>query len=256
MKNRIAAIARYTILEAIRTRLPLLTIVVIGVLIAGSFLVREIAVTENTRFQTTFYAGTVRYACVFIVALYAIASIAREFQDKGLEVVLALDLPRSHYILGKLAGFLAIAALIAAAASLPLVALAGWQPVAQWAISLAFELAVVVAFSLFCVITFNQLMPAFSFVLAFYLLARALTAVRLISANPIADATAASHRFMARVVEALALVVPALDAWTRTAWLVDSPASGQALLSIAARSALFVAIFASAAVFDMQRRNF
>jgi ABC-type transport system involved in multi-copper enzyme maturation permease subunit len=256
MKNRIVAIARYTILEAVRTRLLLLTVVVIGVLIAGSFLVREIAVTESSRFQTTFYAATVRYACVFIVALYAIASIAREFQDKGLEVVLALDLPRSHYILGKLAGFLVIAAAIAATASLPLIPLAGWQPVAQWAISLAFELGVIVALSLFCVITFNQLIPAFSFVLAFYLLARALTAIRLISANPIADAAAVSHQIMTRLVEALALVIPALDAWTRTAWLVDNPASGPALFSIGAHSALFVAIFASAAVFDMHRRNF
>jgi ABC-type transport system involved in multi-copper enzyme maturation permease subunit len=256
MKNRIAAIARYTILEALRTRLLLLATVVIGVLMAGSFFVREIAVTESARFQTTFYAATVRYACVFVVALYAIASVAREFQDKGLEVVLALDLPRSHYILGKLAGFLAIAALIATTASVPLVPLAGWQPVVPWAISLAFELAVIVALSLFCVITFNQLMPAFSFVLAFYLLARALTAIRLISANPIADAASVSHQIMTRLVEALAMVVPAFDAWTRTAWLVDNPPSGLALFSIAAHSALFVLIFASAAVFDMHRRNF
>jgi ABC-type transport system involved in multi-copper enzyme maturation permease subunit len=256
VNNRIAAIARYTVLEAVRTRLVLLTFVVVGVLIASSFFVREIAVTESSRFQTAFYAATVRYACVFIAALYAIASITREFQDKGLEIVLALDLPRSHYILGKLAGFLAIAALIAVSASLPLVPLAGWQPVAQWAVSLWFELAVVVAVSLFCVITFNQLMPAFSFVLAFYVFARALTAIRLISANPIADATGMSHRLMTWIVEALALVIPAFDAWTRTAWLVDHTTSWAALLSIAAHSALFVAILVSAAVFDMHRRNF
>jgi ABC-type transport system involved in multi-copper enzyme maturation permease subunit len=256
MKNRIATIARYTVLEAMRTRLLLLTFISAAVLLGASFFVREIAVTESTRFQTAFYAATIRCVCVFIAALFAIVSVSREFQDKGLEVVLALDLPRSSYILGKLGGFLAVAALIAIAVSAPLIPLAGWQPVAQWTASLALELAIVAALSLFCVVTFNQLMPAFSFVIAFYLFARALTAIRLISANPIADATSVSHQIMRWTLDALALIVPALDAWTRTGWLVDAPASWSALLPIAAHSALFVVIVASAAVFDMHRKNF
>jgi ABC-type Na+ efflux pump permease subunit len=256
MNNRIAAIACYTVLEAVRTRLPLLTFTVAAILLVASFFVREIAITESARFQTAFYAATIRYACVLIAALYAISSVAREFQDKGLEVMLALDLPRSHYILGKLAGFLTIATAIAIIVSVPLVPLADWQPVLQWAVSLAFELAVVVALSLFCVVTFSQLVPALSFVLAFYLFARALTAIRLISAHPLADATAWSHQVMRVLIEGLALVIPAFDTWTRTAWLVDHPAAWATLLPIAAQSALLVAILASAAVFDMQRRDF
>lgn len=256
MKIRVATIARYTVLEAVRTRLPLHTLVVVAVLIGASFFVREIAITESARFQTAFYAATIRYASVFIAALYAIASVAREFQDKGLEMALALDLPRSHYILGKLAGFIVIVAVLATAVSVPLIPLAGWQPAAQWAASLAFELAIVVALSLFCVVTFNQLLPAFCFVAAFYVLARALTAIRLISAHPIADASALSHQIMGGFVEMLAFVIPGLDAWTRTGWLVDQSGSWTAMLAIAAHSALFVVLFASAAVFDMYRRNF
>jgi hypothetical protein len=256
MKSRVATIARYTVLEALRTRLPLLTAVVIGVLLAASFFVREIAITDSVRFQTAFYAAAIRFAAVFIAALHVIAAMTREFQDKGLDVALALDLPRAHYILGKLAGFLAIAVAIALAVALPLLPLAGWEAVAQWSTSLACELAVVVALALFCVVTFNQLIPAASFVLAFYLLARALTAIRLISANPVSGADALSHRMMTWLVEGLALAMPALDAWTQTTWLVDRAASWTALLSIAAHGALFVVIFAAAAVFDMQRRNF
>jgi ABC-type transport system involved in multi-copper enzyme maturation permease subunit len=103
----------------------------------ASFFVREIAVAEGARFQTAFYAATIRCVCVFIAALFAIVSVTREFQDKGLEVVLALDLPRSSYVIGKLGGFLAIAALIAIVVSVPLIPLAGWQPVAQWTIARA-----------------------------------------------------------------------------------------------------------------------
>jgi ABC-type transport system involved in multi-copper enzyme maturation permease subunit len=257
MKNRIATIARYTVLEAVRTRLPLLTLVTVGVFFAASLFVREIAITESARFQTAFYAGSIRLAIVFVAALYAIASIAREFQDKGLDVALALDLPRSHYIMGKLAGFLAIGAALATAASLPLVALSGWEAAAFWGISFALELAVVLALSVFCVVTFNQLMPAASLVLAFYLLARALSAIRLISANPVADAQTLSHHVMRALVEGIALIVPALDQWTRTAWLVGSAALGwTTLLDIGLHTILVVTILAAAAVFDMHRRNF
>jgi ABC-type transport system involved in multi-copper enzyme maturation permease subunit len=256
MTNRIAALAHYTIVEAVRTRLVVLTVCAIGIIFGASFFVREIAITESTRFQTAFYAATVRYACVFIGALYTISSVAREFHDKGLDVMLALDLPRWHYIVGRLAGFLTVAVLIAGLASLPLVTLASAQPVVQWGMSFALELCVIVALSLFCAVNFNQLLPAFGVVASFYVLARALTAIRLISANPIAHADAMSHRVMAWLVEALAFVTPSFDSWTRTAWLVDSAATHTALLSIAAQSALFVSLFASAAIFDIYRRNF
>ena len=256
MKNRIAAIARYSVLEALRTRLPLLSVVVIGTLAAASFFVREISISESARIHTAFYAATVRFATVFLAALHVISSVSREFQEKGFDTVLALDLPRAHYLLGKLVGFTAIAAGLALAAGIPLLPVAGWEPVAQWTLSLAVELAVVVALSLFCVITFNQLMPAASFVLAFYLLARALSAIRLISGNPVSSADLLSHQVMTGLVEALALVVPALDLWTRTEWLVGEAARWTHLAAILAQALLCVALLASAAVFDLYRKNF
>lgn len=256
MSHRVATIARYTVLEALRTRLPLLMAVVIGTLLAASFFVREIAITEAARVQTGFYAAGVRFATVFIAALHVISSVTRDLQDKGLEVVLALDVPRGHYVVGKLAGFVATAAAIAVLAGAPLVPLAGAAAASQWIASLALELSIVAALALFGVITFGSLMPAASFVVAFYLLARSLTAVRLISANPISDAQAPSHQVMGRVVEALAYVVPPLDEWTRTEWLVDGAAAWSGVGALAAHSALFVVILTAAAVFDMHRRNF
>src|SRR5262249_58824121 len=86
--------------------------------------VEEITVTEGARFQAGFYAASARFAAVFIGAFYVLASIVREFDDKGLDMILALDLPRSHYVLGKLAGFLGIAAVLSAPTCVPLLWLA------------------------------------------------------------------------------------------------------------------------------------
>jgi ABC-type transport system involved in multi-copper enzyme maturation permease subunit len=254
--RQIAAIARYTLLEALRTRLPRLVVLAAALLFAASFFVAEIAVTENARMQAGFYAACARLAAVFIAALYVLTSMTREFNDKGLDIVLALDLPRSHYILGKLCGFAAIGALTAAAACVPALWLAPAAAVLQWGLSLALEIGVVISLALFCVITFNQIMPAASFVAAFYLLARSLTAIRLMSAHPLTDAGSASHQVFAWTVEALALLMPALDGWTRTAWLVDAAPSWPEIAGIAAHGALYVALLAAAAMFDFYRKNF
>jgi ABC-type transport system involved in multi-copper enzyme maturation permease subunit len=256
MDSRIATIARYTLLEALRTRLPVLVVATLFALLAASFFVETIAVTEGARFQTAFYAAGVRLAAVFIAAMVVLVSVTRDFDDKGLDVVLALDLPRSHYVLGKLAGFLGIAALIAVAAAAPLAWSAAAPALLQWMISLAVELAIVVALALFCVVTFNQLTPAASFVLAFYLLARSLTAIQLMSAHPLSGMDTLSHQVIRFVVDALALVMPALDAWTQTAWLVNQQAAWSAVFQVAALSALYVALLAAATMFDFYRKNF
>ena len=256
MDSRIAAIARFTLLEALRTRLGVLVLITVLSLLAASFFIESISIAEGARFQAGFYAASARLAGVFIAAVYVLVSITREFNDKGLDVLLALDLPRSHYVLGKLAGFLAIAVLIAAVMAFPLGWLANAAAALQWALSFAAELAIVVAFSLFCVITFNQLTPAASFVLAFYALGRALTAIRLMGAHPLSGADTLSHQVIQFTVEALALVMPALDAWTQTAWLVNQPASWTTLLELAGLSALYVALLAGATMFDFYRKNF
>jgi ABC-type transport system involved in multi-copper enzyme maturation permease subunit len=256
MKPHIATIARYTLLEAMRTRLPGLVAAVVLLLVAASFFVHEIAVTEGARLQTGFYAATMRLAAVFIAGLYVLTSLSREFNDKGLDILLALDLRRSHYILGKLAGFLLIGAVVAVAAALPLAWLASLAAALQWGISMVFELAVIVALALFCVLTFSQVMPAASFVLGFYLLARALTAIRLMGAAPVSGADELSHQVIRFVIEGLALILPALDGWTRTAWLVNEAARWGDIGWIAWQGMIYVALLAGAAMFDFYRKNF
>lgn len=256
MAHQITTIARYTLLEALRTRLPALVLSAIVLLAAAGYFVQEIAVTESARLQTGFYAAAMRLTAVFMAGLYVLSSVSRDFNDKGIDIVLALDLPRSHYILGKLAGFLAIGALIAAAVSVPLALLAAPAAALQWGTSLALELAIVVSLSLFCIVTFSQLMPAASFMLAFYLLARALTAIRLMSAHPLVDADALSHQFIGMMVDGVALVVPALETWTRTAWLVNQPAAWTEIGALAGQSLVYVTLLAAATMFDFYRKNF
>ena len=52
----------------------------------------------------------------------------------------------------------------------------------------------------------------------------------------------------------LALVLPALDQFTRSAWLVDS-AAGWAAIGRAVQALIYTALLIAAAMFDFYRRN-
>ncbi len=251
----INTICRYTALEAFRTRVPATALLTLAVLLGASLFIRELAVTETTRFQIGFYATAARLCAVFIASLYVLASISREFSDKGLEVLLALDVPRSHYICGKLAGFMLTACAIAVVLSLPLWVLAPAAAAGMWTVSLAIELALVTALSLFCIVTFTQLLPAAGFVAAFYLLARSVTAMRLMGSNPVAGQDTLSHQVSRGLVDGLGYVMPALDRWTDTAWLVNAAPEASVLLGIGAQGAIYIALLGTAALFDFYRRS-
>lgn len=254
--RRIAVIARYTLLEARHTRLRLLLVLATGLVFLAAVFAAELAIIESTRMQTAIYAAGVRLAAVFIAGFCVLSSVTREFNDKGLDVLLALDIPRSHYILGRLAGFIALGLVIAVVVCLPLLLVAPIIAVLQWGFSLWLELAVSSALALFCVITFSQLPHAAAFVLAFYGFARALAAIRLISAHPVGATESWSHQVIVWLVEGLALVMPALERWTQTAWLVNEVSEWGALAHIGAEAVLYVGLLAAAAMIDFQRRNF
>ncbi len=254
--SRILAISRYTFLEARRTRLLPLFAAALGAVFALAFFVSELAVTESLRMQTTVYAAAARLAAVFIVVMHVLGSITREFDDKGLDVLLALDLPRSHYILGKLGGFLAIGAVAGVLVCVPLMWMAPPAVAAQWGMALVLELAVMIAFALFCVVTFGRFMPSAALVLAFYLLARSLTAISLMSGNPISGADTLSHQAGRWMIEGLTLITPALDRWPQTTWLIDAPASWSTVSLLLLEAVLYVALLAGAAMVDFHRRNF
>ena len=254
-RQQIVTLARFTLLEALRTRLLWLFVIALGGVYGLAFFVEQLAITESARVQIVFSAAASRLVAVFVLSLYILTSLVREFNDKGLELTMSFDLRRSDYILGRFAGFILIAVLLALIAGLPQFFLAPLPAALQWSSSLALELAIVTALSLFCVMTFTQLMPAASFVAGFYLLARTLSAIRLISDTSVVGYNPTSREIMGWLVDTLALVLPALDRFSQSAWLVDGAAGWTAVGACALQAALYATLLIAAAMFDFYRRN-
>lgn len=254
MARQISTIAFYTLLEALRNRLTWLIVVVALIGIGISGFLSELALTESRQIQVALLAAFLRFSAVFLVATFVVTSMVREFNDKGLELLLALPLPRAAYLFGKLAGFAALALVPALLFGLLTAFFTPPLQTVLWTVSLMCELWIVAAFSMLCVLTFNQVMAALSSVMGFYLLARSVGAMQLIGNDPL-NAHTTSQQVIAFVIDGLSALLPHLDQFTRTEWLVYQTGTWAILPSLLAQCALCLALLSGAALFDLYRKN-
>jgi ABC-type transport system involved in multi-copper enzyme maturation permease subunit len=251
----VASLARATLLEAVRNRLLWLAVMVVVIAFGLAQFLNQVAITESREIQTALLAAPLRVAAVFIVAVFVITSMVRELSDKVTELLLSLPAPRSAYFFGKFSGYALVATVLALLSALPLVPFANFQGLVLWTVSLICELLIVAAMSLFCVLSFAQVVPAFAAVAGFYLLSRSMAAMQIIASAPLQDPTL-TDRVVNAVVDLIALLLPALDGMTRTTWLLEPAPGASALGSVVGQTALYLVLICSAALFDLHRKNF
>ena len=247
-------IARFTALEAARGRLAWL---VAGFTLAGCVLATfagEIAITETREVRGGLLAAWLRACAVFTVSAFVTASAVRELHDKGLDLILSMPVRRGTYYAGKLAGFAGVSALSAAACGLALVWFAPPAQVALWAASLGLELLIVTAMSLLCVLTFPQIAWALGTVIGFYVLSRAMAALQLMAHDPLADPASVVQQLIRALVDTLAFVLPDLDRFTESEWLIDGAGTVADLGFAAMQAVIYVALLCAAALFDLYRK--
>ncbi|MGB5082480.1 MAG: ABC transporter permease [Burkholderiales bacterium] len=251
----VASLARVTVLEAVRNRLLWLAAVVIVIAFGLAQFLNQVAITESREIQTALLAAPLRAAAVFITAVFVITSVVRELNDKVTELLLALPAPRSSYFLGKFAGYAALALILALLSAAPLALFADSAGLALWTVSLLCELLIVTAMSLFCVLSFAQVVPAFAAVAGFYLLSRSMAAIQIIAGASL-QAPTLTDRAVGLLVDSIALVLPSLDAMTQTSWLLGPAPGVNALASTLAQTVIYLALICAAALFDLYRKNF
>lgn len=250
-----STIARYTLLEAVRNRLAWLALfAAAGALGIAAFL-HQVAITESREVGAAVVAAILRLTAAFLVVAFVVTSMVREFNDKVLEIVLSRPVPRASYLLGKFVGFSTAACALAVAFALPLALFASGGRLMPWALSLACELVVMVAVSLFCVLTLTNVVAALGAAAAFYLLSRSMGAAQIIAAAG-ESSTLWQDRAADWTVGAIAKLLPAFDQWTQTSWLVAAAPEWSTLGSIALQAGVYVALILAAALFDFHRQNF
>jgi hypothetical protein len=249
-----ATIARFVVLEARRSGLPWLVAASVAAGVGLAAFLSQVAVTESLALQTAIVAALLRACAVFLVAFQVITSTQREYDDKGLELMLSLSLSRHVYYLGRLTGFAACGAAISICFALPLFLWSPPQAVLLWALSLCAETAMVAAAGMFFSVVLVQLVPAAAATAGLYLLARSISAIQAIAGGPLAEPSLPQQ--LARwCVDAVALLLPRLDAVTRTDWLIYGPPNSAHYAMAIAGLAVYGLLLVAAGLFDFHRRN-
>lgn len=256
MLPRITTIAWYTALEAIRGKLFWLVAGIALFCLMLGFFIGELAITESAMAQGSICAALLRLSAVFMVALFAINTVSQDLQAQRIDMLLALRLTRAEYSFGKFFAFCLIAGMIAACMSVSLLFFVPVDQVLGWGISLAFELCIVVAFALFCAISLNQMTLAIIVVMCFYLLARSINAIQLMINTPIINNMSSANEIMRLLVDVVQMLLPNLDHFTQTEWLIYGTSDGLSLVNIFLQTVVYCVLLMSATLFDLYRKEF
>lgn len=251
-----ATIARITLLEALRSRMNWVAIVAMGAAFGVVQFLSQVAMIEVAQIQIAIMAALQRAIGVFLIAAFCITSLARESNDKITELFLSQPAPRAEYYLGKISGCAGVAVILAAAFTAPLAVYCPLAQAAIWGASLACELLLVAAISIFCAISLTHVTAAFAATAGFYLLARSIGAMQIIAATPISVAPSWTDDVLRWILDGIALIMPNLDRMTLTSWLVDQAPSVGVLSELFLQTVLYLILIGSATMVDLYRKNF
>ena len=254
--RHIYTISRYTFTEAVNVNLFLILFISLICIFGLTEFMGELAVTETRQIQGSILALLLRLFSVFLIVIYVLTSMSREFNDKTFEFILALPVPRYVYYFGKWFGYLIIAVIIALLTILPLLIYIDIHQVVIWYFSLVCELIIVLTFCLLCVFTFSHITTSFFIVTGFYMLARSMNAIELISNSPILYSNSKSQEFIRMVIDIIAYLLPQLDQFTRTEWLVYNASGIQDISPVIIQTVIYSGILICAALFDLYRKNY
>ena len=254
--RQLSTFAQTIIQEAIYSRLILTCMVVFSVGVSLALFLGEIAITETRQIQSGILAAFLRIAIVLILTLFTISSMVRDLNDNTVLIYLSLPLKRSVFLLGKFSGYAFVAICLCSLAACTLGLFTPFSSVWPWAISLFLESLLMVAFGLVCSLSLAHIPAAFAAVLGFYFLSRSIGAIVLMAHGPIILNDSIGQSVMTQVVEGLAFLLPTLDRFTRSEWIIHGQADLVEWSTILPQTIIYLVLLFSVALFDFYRKNF
>ena len=254
--RHIYSISGYTFLEAKNVNLFFILFISLICIFGLTEFIGELAVTETKQVQGSILALLLRLFSIFMIVIYVLTSMSREFNDKTFEFILALPVPRYVYYYGKCSGYLVIAVITALVTTLPLFIYIDIYQVILWYVSLVCELIIVLTFCLLCVFTFSHITTSFFIVTGFYVLARSINAIQLMSNSPILYSDSGAQEFIRFIIDLIAFLLPKLDQFTKTEWLVYNEGGFQDIIPVLVQTVIYSGILITAALFDLYRKNY
>jgi ABC-type transport system involved in multi-copper enzyme maturation permease subunit len=247
-------LAQYTLTEALYSRFFITLLLIVGLSFGLSLFLEQIVLFEKASTQLVLIAAFLRLSAIYLIGLFVVSSMSQEFNQQTIYLFMALPLARSTYIMGKLLGFSVLALAICGLFTLLLLAYIDSIQLVLWLISLYCELLLIVSLAMFFSLSFHHTLPALSALIGFYLLARSIYAIQLMSYH-FQNSSQWLEWSLYHISQFVALLLPDLSRFTRSEWLIYQTGHWDVLLELILQTAIYLLLIISAMLFDFYRKN-
>lgn len=249
---------RYVLLTATRDRLFFGLLV--GVLGAAyiSNVLGSTALLESAQMSLTFTAASSRVIIMIGLIVFIGFHMKNAFEAREIDVLLSRPISRTSLVLSYWLGFVAVAALLV----VPTVVLVGLLGTINqtgfmlWGASLFLESLLVVSMTLFAALTLQSGVATVLSALAMYTLSRMMgffvIATKTNTLFGHEELSIASRGLM----QGISMVIPRLDFYAKSSWLVYGAKSYDDLTLFLVQSAVFIPLLVAASIIDFKRKQF
>ena len=249
---------RYVLLTALRDRLFFGLLA--GILVAAyiSSVLGSTAMLEPEQMTLVFTAAASRVIIMIGIIVFIGFHMRNAFDSKEIDVLLSRPISRSSLVISYWWGFV----MVAVGLVLPTIVLMYFMKVLSitgymlWSLSLLLESLLVVTIALFASLTVRSGVSAVLTSLAIYTLSRMMGFFIATTKSGGMFETQQINTVSTMLMNTISMVVPRLDFFAKSSWLVYGPKSYDELWLVLLQSAAFIALLLCAAIIDFKRKQF
>jgi ABC-type transport system involved in multi-copper enzyme maturation permease subunit len=249
---------RYVLLTATRDRL--FFGLLIGILVAAyiSSALGSTAMLEPEQMTLGFTAASARIIIMVGIIVFIGFHMRNAFDSREIDVLLSRPISRTSLVLSYWLGFAAVATLLV----LPTIALIYYVQVLNmtgyllWSVSLWLESLLVVSIALFAALTIRSGVGTVLASLAIYTLSRMMGFFVSTTHSGMLFKQEEANIFTTWLMKIISLVVPRLDFFAHSNWLIYGVKSYDDLTLFLLQALVFIPLLLAAAVIDFKRKQF
>lgn len=246
---------RYMLATALRDRLFLGLLVMLALAGGLSVFVGGSAIVEQQQMVAAYMGAMSRAILVAGVILFVSFHIHRALENGEIALILSRPISRPAFVLAYGASLMAVASLCAVAAAL-LVAMGARPPAAGfflWAASLLLEVNLIAVVAMFFVLILGNAVSGALACSGFYVLGRMSGLLGGLARQ--GENSTLADQLLGRGFEAVSLIIPRLDFFARSEWLVYGAGDADIPIYAALQSLVFIPLVLAAAMFDFSRKR-
>lgn len=249
-------LVKYVLSAALRDRLLLGFLFIVGIAISLSIFLGSAAITETDEFSLVFSASSLRLGGVFILVLFTVFHVRRSFETRDVEFLLSRPISRFQFLLAHALAFSVLASCIALLITLALIAMPSRAPLDGlliWGLSIWVEFVIMVSVALFFAMTLTSAVMATIMSVSFYVLARLMGDILGIIMS---EAQSNVAIWMEKIMLGISIFIPRLDLMGQTSWILYGVEDTVNWAFLIIQGVVFCGLIFFAALLDLNRRQF